>query len=89
MRIIGLTIDTASVAVILAIAAAGLNILVGFTGLTSFGQAAWFGIGAYAAALAQKTWFGGEIILPILFGVVFTAVSSVGVGLIILRRRGV
>ncbi len=89
MRLVGLTVDTASVVVILAIAAAGLNILVGFTGLTSFGQAAWFGIGAYAAALAQKAWFGGEIAFPILFGIVFTAFSSFGVGLIILRRGGV
>jgi branched-chain amino acid transport system ATP-binding protein len=89
MRLAGLTVDTASMVVILAIAAAGLNILVGFTGLTSFGQAAWFGIGAYAAALAQKTWFGGEIVLPILFGTAFAAVSSVAAGLVILRRGGV
>ncbi|HEY9550559.1 MAG TPA: ABC transporter permease, partial [Kiloniellaceae bacterium] len=43
MPLIGLTVNTASVLVILAIAALGLNILVGFTGLVSFGHAAWFG----------------------------------------------
>ncbi len=51
--------------VILAIAAMGLNLLVGYTGLTSFGHSAWFGIGAYAAALAQMHWFHGQIVLPI------------------------
>jgi branched-chain amino acid transport system ATP-binding protein len=89
MRLVGLTTDAASLVVIMAIAAAGLNILVGFAGLTSFGQAAWFGIGGYAAVLAQKTWFGGEIILPILFGAAFIAACSFCAGLVILRRRGV
>ena len=56
MRVLGLTVNTASVVVILSIAAIGLNLLVGFTGLTSFGHGAWFGIGAYAAALIQKHW---------------------------------
>src|SRR5262249_56071230 len=51
MLAVGLTVNTATVVVILSIAAIGLNLLVGFTGLTSFGQSAWFGIGAYAAAL--------------------------------------
>ncbi len=34
-----------------------LNVLVGHTGLVSFGHGAWFGLGAYAAALAQRHWF--------------------------------
>ena len=67
MRLLGLTVNTASVVVCLAIAAMGLNLLVGYTGLTSFGHSAWFGIGAYAAALAQKHWFDGQLALPILF----------------------
>ena len=52
-------------AVSLAIAAMGLNLLVGYTGLTSFGHGAWFGIGAFAAALAQKHWLHGQIVAPI------------------------
>jgi len=89
MRMLGLTVNTASVVVCLAIAAMGLNLLVGYTGLTSFGQSAWFGIGAYAAALAQKHWFDGQLALPILFSVAFVAVVSTLVGVLILRRRGV
>jgi len=89
MRLLGLTVNTASVVVCLAIAAMGLNLLVGYTGLTSFGQSAWFGIGAYAAALAQKHWFDGQLALPILFSIALVAVLSTAVGVLILRRRGV
>lgn len=86
---IGLTLDAATVVVILALAAMGLNLLVGYTGLVSFGHAAWFGIGGYAAALAQLHWFKGQIVLPFAFSILFTATLSLVVGFLILRRRGV
>ena len=89
MHLLGLTVDTASVVVLVAIAAMGLNLLVGYTGLVSFGHSAWFGIGAYAAALAQKHWFEGQLALPILFSLAFVAVVSTVVGALVLRRRGV
>ena len=59
--------------VILAIAAMGLNLCVGYTGLVSFGHGTWFGIGAYAAGLIQLHWFGGEIWLPLLLSMVVVA----------------
>ncbi|MCG6873501.1 MAG: branched-chain amino acid ABC transporter ATP-binding protein/permease [Betaproteobacteria bacterium] len=89
MPMLGLGINSASQIVCFAVAALGLNMLVGFTGLHSFGHSAWFGIGAYAAAIAQKHWFGGQIALPILFSMVVVAALSTVVGLLILRRRGV
>jgi ABC-type branched-subunit amino acid transport system ATPase component/ABC-type branched-subunit amino acid transport system permease subunit len=89
MPLVGLTVNTASVVVILAIATLGLNLLVGFTGLTSFGHSAWFGIGAYAAALVQKHWLHGQIAVPILLSMALVAVLSTVVGFLILRRRGV
>jgi len=89
LQAIGLTYDNATVVVLLAMAAMGLNLLVGYTGLVSFGHAAWFGIGGYAAALAQLHWFQSSILLPLLFSFAFTAALSVAVGFLILRRRGV
>jgi len=86
---IGLTLDAATVVVILAMAAMGLNLLVGYTGLVSFGHSAWFGIGGYAAALAQLHWFKDQIVLPFAFSILFTATLSLLVGFLILRRRGV
>ena len=89
MHVLGLATNSASQIVCFAIAALGLNMLVGFTGLHSFGHSAWFGIGAYAAAIAQRHWFGGQIALPLLFSMVVVAALSTVVGLLILRRRGV
>jgi branched-chain amino acid transport system ATP-binding protein len=89
MRMFGLTVNTACLVVILSIATLGLNLLVGYTGLTSFGHGTWFGIGAYTAALIQKHWFEGQITLPILLSMIFVAVLSAVVGILILRRRGV
>lgn len=86
---IGLTLDAATVVVILALAAMGLNLLVGYTGLVSFGHAAWFGIGGYAAGLAQLHWFPGQIVLPFAFSMLFTATLALVVGFLVLRRRGV
>lgn len=40
---------------ILALFAVSLNLLLGYTGLVSFGHAAYFGIGAYACAILMKT----------------------------------
>ena len=90
LRAIGLTLDNATVVVILAMAAMGLNVLVGTTGLVSFGHSAWFGIGGYAAALAQ---------LHCVQGPVRAAAAAVDrlhrravaarSGFLILRRRGV
>ncbi|WP_417683909.1 ATP-binding cassette domain-containing protein [Roseibium sp.] len=89
MPLIGLTVNTASVVVILAIAAIGLNLLVGYTGLHSFGHSMWFGVGAYAAGLAQLNWFPGQIIMPTLFSIAFVGAMAMVIGFLILRRRGV
>ena len=41
---------------ILALFAVSLNLLLGTTGLVSFGHAAYFGIGAYTCAILMKTY---------------------------------
>jgi branched-chain amino acid transport system ATP-binding protein len=89
MRVLGLSVNTASMVVILAIATMALNLCVGYTGLVSFGHSTWFGIGAYAAGLIQLRWFHDQIWLPILLSMVVVALMSTVVGVLILRRRGV
>src|SRR5215831_11012718 len=86
---VGLPLRTAIDVVVFAIACMGLNILVGHTGLVSFGHGAWFGLGAYAAALSQRHWFPGDVILPTSFALLFVAVTALLSGALILRRRGV
>ncbi|HZD89783.1 MAG TPA: branched-chain amino acid ABC transporter ATP-binding protein/permease [Pseudolabrys sp.] len=89
VHVLGLSVNSASIIVILAIATIGLNLCVGYTGLVSFGHSTWFGIGAYAAALIQLDWFPNQIILPILLSTIVVAVGATFVGVLILRRRGV
>ena len=85
----GLTLTSATDVVIFAVACMALNLLVGRTGLVSFGHGAWFGLGAYAAALAQRHWFAGSVLWPALFALGFLLVASTLIGFLVLRRRGV
>src|SRR6476619_8575722 len=89
LRLLGLSLNTGTMAVILAIATMALNLCVGFTGLVSFGHSTWFGLGAYVAGLIQLHWFKGQIWLPIVLSMGFVAVAATVAGILILRRRGV
>jgi branched-chain amino acid transport system ATP-binding protein len=89
LRLLGLSLNTGTMVVALAVAAMGLNLCVGYTGLVSFGHGTWFGIGAYAAGLIQLHLFPGEIWMPLLTSTVVVAIASTFIGVIILRRRGV
>ncbi len=68
--------------------ALGYNLLLGYTGLPSFGHGAYFGIGAYAFGLLQQRlwanlWFdlAGAIVMAAIFGAL--------VALFISHRRGI
>ncbi|MBN1850314.1 MAG: branched-chain amino acid ABC transporter permease [Deltaproteobacteria bacterium] len=62
---------------IYAIAAIGLNILIGYTGQISLGHGAFFGVGAYAAAiLATKLHF------PFLLALPLAGIITAGIGMI-------
>ena len=89
LRLLGLGITSASEVVIFAMACMALNILVGYTGLVSFGHGAWFGLAAYAAAMAQRELFKGQFLLPIAIGLAAVLVIAWAFGFLILRRRGV
>ena len=86
---IGLTLITATDVVIFALAVLGLNILVGWTGLVSFGHGAWFGLGAYAVAILQTRVLPGDMALPLVGALALTAGCALVAGALILRRRGV
>ena len=63
------------------------NLLSGYTGLVSFGHAAFFGLGAYTTALGQSL-FGLSPYLLIPVAGVLGAVSGLAVGLPTFRLRG-
>ncbi len=74
---------------IMAIFAISLDLMVGYTGLVHFGQAAYFGLAGYALALmgpqyeAVSLWWS----LPAAMGV--CALFALGTGLLALRTRGI
>ena len=76
----GLTITSAVDCVLLAVVGLGLNVLLGQTGLVSFGHGAWFGIGAYAVAILQLRFFPDSVVLPIALAIVIVAFSAVLIG---------
>ena len=77
----------ATIALIYGIGATGLNLLIGYGGMISFGHAAFFGIGAYAAAILELAKFNSAItILPSA-----TAAGAIGallIGALSLRMTG-
>ena len=69
-----------------------LDILLGFTGLPSLGQAAYLGVGAYATAiLATRYHFGlgFDFWLVVLFGILMGAALAALFGLLAIRATGV
>lgn len=79
-------------ALVFAILAMSLDILLGFTGLASLGQAAYFGAGAYfAAIMATKFQFGlgWDFWLVVVLGMLFGAALAAVFGLFAIRASGV
>jgi branched-chain amino acid transport system permease protein len=73
---------------VLALAATGFNLLLGFTGQMSFGHAAYFGLGAYGAGLTLK-FLAHSTPLAILLGTLLGGLAGTLFGFLIVRRRGV
>jgi branched-chain amino acid transport system permease protein len=71
-----------------AIFACAFNLLLGFTGLLSFGHAAYFGAGAYIAGWLIKS-AGWTPELGVLGGALSTAALGIVIGGIAIRRQGI
>jgi branched-chain amino acid transport system permease protein len=70
------------------LAAMSLNFLLGFTGLLSFGHAAYFGLGAYGTGLALK-YATSSTPLALLLGTLLGGIGGLLLGALIVRRRGI
>ncbi len=88
LPLIGSSASLATEIAIYALYSLGFNLLLGYTGLVSFGASAFFGAASYAAGLAMLHFFN-NIYLSIIFGTVTAAVLGLIIGLLILRRRGI
>lgn len=88
MPLIGSYVQLGSQILVFAITAMALNILLGYTGVISFGQAAYFGLGVYGTGLFLK-YVAHSTLLAILAGVLLGGLAALLVGPLIMRRRGV
>jgi branched-chain amino acid transport system permease protein len=68
--------------------AMSLNLLLGFTGLISFGHAAFFGLGAYSVAVFGAQ-FGAHPLLGLLAAIALAAVFALIIGFFCIRASGV
>ncbi|MBL8362792.1 MAG: branched-chain amino acid ABC transporter permease [Rubrivivax sp.] len=82
-------IDLVTKIMVYAIFALSLELLVGGTGLVCFGQAAFFGIGAYAAVLLSPQSESASLLWLLPASVLAAAVYALAVGALSLRTKGV
>ncbi len=86
--------------VILAIAAASLNLALGYGGLISFGHAAWYGVGAYTVGILYRHFVSGDPLFGLPLGtdqllvtlpaaILVSGLFAAGFGALSLRTSGV
>ncbi len=85
-----------SYGLVMAIAALGFNLLLGYTGLLSFGHSAYFGVGAYSVAFMVKYWkvtsmelfllgaIAGSVLITALFGFMCVRYTRIFFGILTL-----
>jgi len=71
-----------------ALFACAFNLLIGYTGLLSFGHAAFFGAAGYVAGNALKNW-GLSVELALIVGVAGAAIVGLVMGALAIRRSGI
>jgi branched-chain amino acid transport system permease protein len=74
---------------VLAILAMSLDLLVGSTGLPSLGHAAFFGAGAYAAAIAAQRLANDDLFLGLAAATLVSAALALVIGLFAVRAAGI
>src|SRR5579862_7353234 len=77
-------VELGSRILILGLASMALNFLLGYTGVLSFGHAAYFGLGAYGTAVIMK-YYVESTPLALLFGVVLGTAAAAIIGPLLAR----
>lgn len=82
-------VDLVTKTMILAVFALSLELLVGMTGLVCFGQAAFFGIGAYATVLLSPPEASASVVVLLPLCMLLAGAYALVVGALSLRTQGV
>ena len=88
MGFVGGYTELATRVLVMGLAAMALNFLLGFTGVLSFGHAAYFGLGAYGVGIIIK-YIVPSTPLGILAGVAVGTIAAAAIGALIVKLRGV
>ncbi|HEY6831659.1 MAG TPA: branched-chain amino acid ABC transporter permease [Pseudolabrys sp.] len=88
MPAIGGYVELGSRVLVLGLAAMALNFLLGYTGVLSFGHAAYFGLGAYGAGMTIR-YLVPSTSLGIVIGMLVGTIAGAIIGPMIIRLRGV
>ncbi|MGB6054563.1 MAG: branched-chain amino acid ABC transporter permease [Burkholderiaceae bacterium] len=88
MAAIGGYTELATRVLVLALAAMAVNFLLGFTGVLSFGHAAYFGLGAYGVGLTLK-YLVPSTPVGILVGLAVGTLAGAVIGALIVKLRGI
>jgi branched-chain amino acid transport system permease protein len=86
---LGFALDTINRILVIGFFGIGFDILFGFTGLLSFGQAAFFGTGGFVMAYLTTENLVTNVPLALILGTTAAAIVGALVGLIALRRTGI
>jgi branched-chain amino acid transport system permease protein len=89
MNVARLNVSLGTSLLLFGLAAASVNILVGYTGLMAFGNAAFFGVGAYGSALFTHYIMPDNMIISTVVGAVTGTISAFVLAPFLVRRRGI
>ena len=84
---IGSSVSLGTEIVIYTLYGIGYNLLLGYTGLVSFGPSAYLGVAAYASGLAQLH-LASNVYVAVVLGTLTAGITGLVLGTLILRRRG-
>src|SRR5579872_4114355 len=89
MNVAQLNVSLGTSLLLFGLAAASVNILVGYTGFMAFGNAAFFGVGAYGSALFTHYIMPDNMIVATIVGAVTGSLSGIVLAPFLVRRRGI
>ncbi len=89
LPIVGFSPDTVNRIVVWGLFGIGFDLLFGYTGLLSFGQAAFYGTGGFIAAYLLTNNMMDSVLLALVIGTAGAMVAGLLVGLVALRRTGI
>jgi branched-chain amino acid transport system permease protein len=89
MPAIKLNISLGTTLLLFGLAAASVNVLVGYTGMMAFGNAAFFGVGAYGSALFSHYIMPDNMLVATAVGALAGLASALILGPFLIRRRGI